>query len=174
MAPKLDALGLADVREYFAAHPEEFKAEDRVKWQDLFILNERFKSVAEAQQYATQLAAKAGKGEDFAKLSTDYGMGDSKFRNGAGIGEKPGEIFPQDLEPTILALKAGQVTVKQTETGFHVLRVAERTYAGTKPYDEKLQAEIRRKLQSQIYEREMKREIDTLWKRSQPQIWGEK
>ena len=55
-----------------------------------------------------------------------------------------------------------------------VLRVAERTYAGTKPYDEKLQAEIRRKLQNQIYEREMKREIDTLWKRSQPQIWGEK
>lgn len=174
LAPKLDALGLADVREYFAAHPDEFKAEDRVKWQDLFVLNERFKTVGEAQQYANQLAAKAGKGEDFAKLATDYGMGDSKFRNGAGIGEKPGEIFPQDLEPTILALKAGQITVKQTETGFHVLRVAERTYAGTKPYDEKLQAEIRRKLQSQIYEREMKREIDTLWKRSQPQIWAEK
>jgi 23S rRNA (cytosine1962-C5)-methyltransferase len=34
--------------------------------------------------------------------------------------------------------------------------------------------EIRRKLQNQIYEREMKREIDTLWKRTQPQIWGEK
>ena len=32
-------------------------------------------------------------------------MGDSKLRNGAGVGEKPGEIFPQELEATILALK---------------------------------------------------------------------
>jgi peptidyl-prolyl cis-trans isomerase SurA len=171
LAPKLDALGLADVREYYASHLSEFQAEDRVKWQDLFVMTERFKSVDEARQYAAQLAARAGKGDDFAKLAAEFGMGDSKFRNGAGIGEKPGEIFPQELEPTILALKAGQVTVKETETGFHILKVAERTFAGPKPYDEKLQAEIRRKLQNQIYEREAKREIDTLWKRTQPQIW---
>jgi hypothetical protein len=61
--------------------------------------------------------------------------------------------------------------VKETETGFHVLRVAERSYAGVKPYDEKLQAEVKRKLQAQIYEREAKRYVDTLWKRCQPQIW---
>jgi len=171
VSPKLDALSLAEVREYYASHLNEFQAEDRVKWQDLFVLSERFRSVTEARQYAHQLAERAGKGEDFAKLCSELSMGDSKFRNGAGIGEKPGEIFPQDLEPTILALKAAQVTVKETESGFHILRVAERTYAGPRPYDEKLQAEIRRKLQAQIYEREAKREIDILWKRCQPQIW---
>jgi hypothetical protein len=171
LSPKLDALGLADVREYYATHLNEFQADDRVKWQDLFVLTERFKSVEEARQYANQLAARAGKGEDFAKLAAEFSMGDSKARNGAGIGEKPGEIFPQDLEPTILALKAGQITLKETESGIHILRIAERTYAGPKPYDEKLQSDIRRKLQNQIYEREMRREIDTLWKRTQPQIW---
>jgi parvulin-like peptidyl-prolyl isomerase len=98
-------------------------------------------------------------------------MGDSKLRSGAGVGEKPGEIFPQELEPAILALKPGQVTIKETETGFHVLKVAERTFAGVRPYDEKLQQDIRRKLQNQIFERESKRFIDTLWKRTQPQIW---
>jgi peptidyl-prolyl cis-trans isomerase SurA len=173
LSPKLDSLGLADVREYYAGHLNEFQADDRVKWQDLFVLTERFKSVEEARQYANQLAARAGKGDDFAKLAAEFSMGDSKARNGAGIGDKPGEIFPQDLEPTILALKAGQITVKETETGFHIIRVAERTYAGPKPYDEKLQADIRKKLQNQIYEREMRREIDTLWKRTQPQIWAD-
>jgi len=173
LSPKLDSLGLADVREYYATHLNEFQAADGVKWQDLFVLSERFKSIEEAKQYANQLAVRAGKGEDFAKLAAEFSMGDSKARNGAGIGDKPGEIFPQDLEPTILALKASQITVKETETGFHVIRVAERTYAGPKPYDEKLQAEIRRKLQNQIYEREMRREIDTLWKRTQPQIWAD-
>ena len=172
MSPHMDKVGLADVRDYFAAHPEEFQAEDRVKWQDLFVLFERFKTPDEARQYAGALANRAARGEDFAKLAETYGMGDAKFRKGAGIGEKPGEIFPPDLEPTILHLKAGQVTVKETETGLHVLRVAERTHAGTRPYDEKVQAEVKRKLQAQIYEREVRRFLDTLWKRTQPQVWA--
>ena len=142
-----------------------------MKWQDLFVLKERFKTPGEAKQYADSMVARASRGEDFSKLASEFSMGDSKLRNGAGVGEKPGEIFPSDLEPTILALKAGQITVKETETGFHVLRVAERTYAGVKPYDEKVQAEVRRKLQAQIYEHETKRFVDTLWKRIQPQIW---
>jgi hypothetical protein len=167
---KLENIGLADVREYYATHPDEYKAEDHVKWQDLFVLAERFRSRTEARQYADSLAARATR-EDFAKLAAEFSMGDSKFRQGAGIGEKPGEIFPQELEPSILALKPGQVTVKETETGFHILRVAERTYAGLKPYDEKLQGEIRRKLQNQVYDREVRRLIVTLWKRAQPQIW---
>jgi peptidyl-prolyl cis-trans isomerase SurA len=171
LSPNMDKISLADIRDYYTAHIDQFQGEDHVKWQDLFVLNERFKSVDEAKQYATHLATRAGKGEDFVKLVAEYGMGDSKLRNGDGVGEKPGEIFPQELEPTILALKQGQVTVKETETGFHVLRVAERTYAGPKPYDEKLQAEIRRRLQNEIFEREAKRFVDTLWKRSQPQIW---
>lgn len=173
VAPSLERISLADVRDYYKAHPDEFMAEDRVKWQDLFVAFDRFKTPDEARQYAAGMASRAARGMDFAKLAADYGMGDSKFRNGAGIGEKPGEIFPADLEPTILALKAGQITVKETETGLHVLRVAERTYAGVRPYDEKVQAEVKRKLQNQIYEREVRRLLDTLWKRTQPQIWVE-
>lgn len=174
LSPMMDKVCLADLREYFAAHAAEFQAEDSVKWQDLYVAKDRFKSVDEARQYATALSARAAKGDDFVKLVAEYGMGDSKLRNGAGVGEKPGDIFPQELEQTILSLKAEQVTVRETETGFHVLRVAERNYAGTQPYTEKLQAEIRRKLQNQIFEREAKRLIDTLWKRSQPQIWLDK
>jgi hypothetical protein len=171
LSPNMDKLSLADIREYYSSHLNEFRAEDRVKWQDLFVLTERFKSVAEARQYATQLADRAGRGEDFVKLVAEYGMGDSKLRSGAGVGEKQGEIFPQELEATILAMKAGQVVIRETETGFHVLRIADRVYAGPRPYDEKLQLEIRRRLQNEIYERAATQFVETLWKRTQPQIW---
>ena len=171
---RADAIGLADVREYYDAHPDEFKAEDRVKWQDLYVMAEQFNTPDEARRYAEQMAARGRKGEDFAVLAAQYSQGDSKLRKGAGIGEKPGEIFPQDLEPTILAMKANQVAVATTESGFHVLRVAERTYVGRRPFDEKLQAEVRRKVQQQIFERESKRFVETLWKRIQPQVWAEK
>ena len=168
---RMNVIALDEIREYYAAHPEQFKAEEKVVWLDLFVMTSRFKTPDEARLYAAHMQAKAVKGEDFAKLASEHGMGDSKFRNGAGIGEKPGEIFPQDLEPTLLAMNAGQVLVKETETGFHVLKVTERTRAGTKPLDEKVQAEIRRKIQAQVYDRESRRLVDTLWKRSQPQVW---
>jgi len=174
LTPMMDKVSLAELREYYAEHASDFKAEDSVKWQDLYVEKERFKSADEARQFATSLSNRAAGGEDFIKLVAAHGMGDSKLRDGAGVGEKPGEIFPQELEPAILSLKSGQVTIKETETGFHILRVAERSYAGTQPYTEKLQFEIRRRLQNQIFEREAKRFVDTLWKRSQPQIWADK
>ena len=133
LSPNMDKLSLADMREYYAAHINEFKAEDSVKWQDLFVSADRFKSRGEARKYADAVAARAARGDDFVKLVTEFGMGDSRLRKGAGIGEKAGEIFPQELEPTILARKAGQITIKETETGYHILRVAERTYAGPRP-----------------------------------------
>ena len=170
---RTDSVSLQDIREFYDKHPNDFKAEDRVVWQDIFVLNDKFASAQEARRYAETLAAKATKSEDFAKLASEFSQGDSKSRNGAGIGETPGEIFPQELEPTILALKAGQITLKPTENGVHILRVAERTYAGRQPFTEALQAEIRSKIQQQIFDRDAKRLIDTLWKRVQPQIWIE-
>jgi hypothetical protein len=47
---------------------------------------------------------------------------------------------------------------------------AERTYAGVRAYDER-QGEVKRKPQAQIYEREVRRIPDGLWKRTRPQIW---
>lgn len=168
---QLEVVSLAAVRAYYDTHADEFKAEDYVKWQDLFVLAEKFPTLDEAKRYTDGLVARAQKGEDFSKLATQYSQGDSASRNGAGIGEKPGDIFPPELEPSILAMKQGQISVKATSAGFHILRVAERTYAGKKPFDEKLQSEIRRKVQNQVYDREVKRLVETLWKRIQPQIW---
>jgi peptidyl-prolyl cis-trans isomerase SurA len=166
-------IGLNDIREYYDSHPDEFKAEDMMKWSDLFVMVDRFKSVAEAQQYAEALASEARKGVDFAELVKKYGHGDSATRGGAGIGEKPGEIFPAELEPALLGMKTGQIGIKATETGFHVLKMNERTVAGRRPFEEKLQLEIRRKVQMTLMEREAKRFVETLWKRLQPQIWIE-
>jgi peptidyl-prolyl cis-trans isomerase SurA len=111
------------------------------------------------------------KGEAFGPIAKQFGHGDSALRDGNGIGEKPGEIFPSEVEPALLRLKSGQSTIVETENGYHIIKVNERTFAGRRPLDEKMQADIKRKIQSQNFEREAKRYIDTLWKRSQPQIW---
>ena len=54
------------------------------------------------------------------------------------------------------------MAVVEMEPGFHVVRVAERSYAGRRPFDDKTQAEIRRKIQAKVSEREFRRVVDGL------------
>ncbi len=168
--PKMNNISLAELKDYYTEHGEQFMAEDRLKWQDLFIRNDRFQTPADAKKYVEWILARVQRGEDFAKITTECDMGDSKDRGGFGFGEERGKIFPQELETTIFTLKQGQVSYLDFETGTHIVRIAERSYAGKKPFDEQVQTEIRRKLQAQISEREYKKIVDTLWRRSQPQI----
>jgi peptidyl-prolyl cis-trans isomerase SurA len=168
---KTETVELIDIREYYDSHQADFKAEESLKWHDIFVAANEFKTAQEAKQYAEQVLARAQKGEDFTKLAEQYGQGDTKARKGVGSGEKPGDIFPPEFEPTLLKMKKGQVHVLVSENGYHILKVSEHVQAGTLPLDEKLQAVIRKKVQEQTFNRERRRYIETLWKRVQPQIW---
>ncbi|MCE9531670.1 MAG: peptidyl-prolyl cis-trans isomerase [Planctomycetes bacterium] len=170
LKPKIASIGLIDIKDYYEQHPEDFKTDDKVKWQDLFIRFDRFRSPEDAKKYIDWLYSRAKRGDDFVKLVEQFDMGDSKLRGSFGFGEERGKIFPPELEAPVFATKAGEVTIVPFETGYHLIRVAERTYAGTKPFDEQVQNEIRRKLQGVISEREYRKVVDTLWRKSQPQI----
>ena len=50
----------------------------------------------------------------------------------------------------------------ELETGFHVVRLVKRQHAGRMPFDEKVQKQIRDKLRNQVFQREMKRLVDSL------------
>jgi len=158
---------LADLQRYYAAHPDEFSTEDRVKWLDLFVSFRYFENTVAARQHAEALVAQARGGADFAKLVSDHGHGDSKLRGGEGIGAKKGEIQPREVEATVFALKPGQVgDVIATETGFHIVKVLEREVAGTRPFDEKTQMFIRGKLAAMIQKTEYEKLIDDLWRKT--------
>ncbi|HEY8505505.1 MAG TPA: peptidyl-prolyl cis-trans isomerase, partial [Gemmataceae bacterium] len=149
--PKVNRISLGQIREYYDEHPEEFRAEDRVKWQDLFVRADQFPSRQEAKRFAEQLAARARGGEDFVELVKQYDQGDSVLRDGAGVGEKRGEIRPPEVEAVVFSLKEGEVgPVVEMAGGFHVVRVAQRQYAGQRPFDIETQNEIRRKLQNRL------------------------
>ena len=170
LRPKVNSISLVDVRDYYEMHGDEFKTDDKVKWQDLFLRVDRFRSKEEARLKADELARRAAQGDDFVKLVNEFDQGDSKSRGGFGFGEERGKIFPPELEATVFSLKQGQATLVDFDSGFHVIRIAERTIAGKRPFDEQVQTEIRRKLQGMVNEREYRKVVDTLWRRSQPQI----
>lgn len=164
-------IGLAQIDQYYRAHPDEFRIEDEAKWMDLFVSYSRFDSPEEARKYAEGLQARAKANEDFEKLVMTHGHGDSPLRHGVGAGEKRGEILPPEVEPTVFSLAPGQVSgLVPTERGLHVVKLVERQNAGIRPYDEKTQQAIREKLTMQVREKERLKLIEELWRKTSVKV----
>jgi hypothetical protein len=155
--PRLDRVGHQEIEEYYRGHPEEFQAQDSVDWQDIFIAAARFPTREAARQFAEGLRARAKAGEDFAGMARQHDMGTSSYQGGAGIGHRRGEIRPGEVEPYLFQMRQGDVgPVVELESGFHIIRVAKRDYAGQKPFNEETQEAIREKLRNDVFNRESK------------------
>ncbi len=164
-------ISLADLKDYYDEHTEEFQMKDRVKWQDLWILKSRFNSPGDARKYCEHLADRARKGEDFVKMVQTLDHNALRDPNGLGLGEERGKILPPDVEPKVFALKLHEVGIVEMDAGFHIVRIEERTYAGSRPFtDSQLQQEIRKQIEHMIQEREYRKKVDSLWTKAQPNI----
>ena len=163
--------GFADIRTYYELHPDEFKSADKVKWLDIFISFNKHPSqqaaLAHAEQVRTQaINTKYGPAADFVALVKKYDNGLAVGNGGVGVGSKRGEIQPADVEPVVWSLKPGEVSSPiWTPTGYHIVKVAERDYAGIQTFDAKLQNQIRDKLQKQNREEEYQKLIEELWRK---------
>ena len=167
----INRLGHEQILEYYQKHPEEFKVADSVIWEDIFIDANKFPNRSAARQFADQLAAKARAGANFQELVNKHDQGDSSYRNGEGYGRHRGEIKPPEAEAILFKMKDGQIgPVVELTNGFHIIRLAKREYAGQKPFDEKIQAAIRNKLEYQVFEREQKRLLADLKRKATIQI----
>lgn len=171
ISTKINNINVADMRDYYDEHAADFMTEDRVKWQDIFLSASRYPSRAEMKRAAQIILQRAQQGEDFMKLAQEYDQGLGK---GTGDGETRGNIRPLEAEALVFKMKPGELNWFEIDTGIHLIRVADRLYAGRRPFDEPTQTEIRRKLQSLISDREYARIIETLWRRNPPQIYADK
>jgi tetratricopeptide (TPR) repeat protein len=162
LVPKRDAVGTAELTDYYEKHPEQFLVEDSVKWQDLFVRKDRFVNDEDAKTYAEWLLQRA-KHEEFAKL-IEFDDGIARWSNGFGFGARKGEINPPELEQTIFALEQGEVAIVHFETGYHIVRVAQRTLPGKRAFSNvEVRREIRERLESEVWDREYRRLVDSLW-----------
>jgi parvulin-like peptidyl-prolyl isomerase len=168
--PAIERIGHQQILEYYQAHGTEFLTVDSVKWNDIFVDASKYPNREEARKFAEQLANKARGGEAWTKLS-QYDNGDSSYRNGEGFGQKHGEIKPLEAEGPLFSLKDGEVgPVVEISTGFHVIKLVKRVYAGKVPLDEKTQDEIRKKIQNQVADLEAKRLLAELKQKASIEI----
>lgn len=167
-------VGFGEIRAYYDKNQNEFKTPDRVKWQHIFISFTKHATQRAAYDYAEALRQKLVAGADFAATSKAYDNGLASGQNGFGTGEKPGEIAPADLAPTVWDLKPGQMSgLLQTPTGYHIVKVVERDYGGVKPFDPKLQNEIRDKLNDKVFREDEAKMVEELWRKGTVRVIAE-
>jgi peptidyl-prolyl cis-trans isomerase SurA len=166
--PKLQHIPLSEIRTYFDTHPDEFTIQDRVKWLDIFIDASRFPNRAAARQFAEQTLASLRGGADFAQTAVELQKaGYNPLLGPEGVGEKPGEIRPAELQTAVFALDAGQLGGPvEVPGGYHLIQVVERTRAGRKPFNAEVQNEIRNKLMGALANKEYKRLVDDMKSRA--------
>jgi peptidyl-prolyl cis-trans isomerase SurA len=158
--------GFADIRAYYERHPNEFKTDDRVKWLDIFISFNKHPTPQAAYQHAERVRLEAANGADFVALVKQHDNGLAVGANGLGVGSKRGEIQPPDVEPTVWALKVGEVSrLIETPAGYHIVKVVERDFAGVRAFDVKVQNQIREKLIHDFREAEYQKLIEELWRK---------
>jgi parvulin-like peptidyl-prolyl isomerase len=160
--PAIDRIGRQQIIEYFQDHAAEFQVDDSVDWQDIFIDANKYPSRDSARRFAEQILMRARNGEDFVKLAK-FDNGSSSYQNAEGLGHKRGEVNPAEAEPILFQMHDGEIgPLVELPTGFHIVRVVKRQYAGQLTLDEKTQTEIRRKLQAETFDREAKKLIEEL------------
>jgi parvulin-like peptidyl-prolyl isomerase len=153
--PALDRISREEIEDFYQKHPEEFQVKDGVTWQDIFVDAAKYRDRASARQFASTLAIRAKAGEDFKGLVKAFDQGDSSYRNGEGYGHLPGQIKPPEAEPVLFKMRPGEVgPIVETWNGFHVIRLIKREYKGIKPFDTETQRAIKRKLESEVWDRE--------------------
>jgi peptidyl-prolyl cis-trans isomerase SurA len=136
--------------------------DDSVDWQDIFIDANKYPSRESARRFADQILMRARNGEDFVKLAK-FDNGSSSYQNAEGLGHKRGEVNPTEVEPILFQMHDGEIgPLVELPTGFHIVRLVKRQYAGQLTLDEKTQTEIRRKLQAETFDREAKKLIEEL------------
>src|SRR5262249_53222036 len=140
---------------------------DRVKWQHIFISFTKHSTQQAAYAHADAILKHLAGGADFAATSMRFDNGLAAGQKGFGVGESPTEIAPAELADTVLSkLKPGQMSGPiQTPTGYHIVKVTERDYAGVRPFDSKLQAEIREKLNKKYFDEDEAKLIEELWRK---------
>jgi parvulin-like peptidyl-prolyl isomerase len=166
----IDRIGHEEILAYYTGHPEEFQVADNVKWQDIFIDGQKpGRTAEEARILANNILERIRNGAEFTEFG-QYDDGESGLaRKGFGYGSQRGEIQPREAEPIVFQLKDGQVgPLVELPSGFHIIRLVKREYAGKMPFnEEKTQIAIRDKLRKEIANRESQRLIDDLKRKAQ-------
>lgn len=140
----------AEVKTYYTAHADEFQVPETVRAHHILLRvlpNASAADKAKVRARAEDVMKKVqAKGADFETLARQYSEDPSAVRDGGNIGLFAREDMPKTkaFADAAFAANKGQIVGPvETELGYHIIRLDEKTPAHTAPLDKQLTELIR-------------------------------
>jgi peptidyl-prolyl cis-trans isomerase C len=128
-----------DYEAYYNAHKKEFENPEMVRARHILVAvkpNATEEEKKAALKKAEDILEKAKKGEDFAKLASEYSDDPGSKAKGGDLGFFTQGSMVGKFEQAAFTLKPGEISpVVETEFGYHIIKVEERKAAEQQPYD---------------------------------------
>jgi peptidyl-prolyl cis-trans isomerase D len=125
-----------EVDEHYRANIDQFSNPEQVRASHILLKTEG-KDEAEVRKAAEGLLAKVKAGADFASLAKQLSEDDVSKARGGDLDFFGRGSMVKPFEDAAFALAPGETSdLVKTDYGFHIIRVAEKRPAGTRPLDE--------------------------------------
>ncbi|MDA1184509.1 MAG: peptidyl-prolyl cis-trans isomerase [Acidobacteria bacterium] len=126
----------ADLQRYYNNNIGQYQTPEQIRASHI-LLNTEGKDEAEVRAQAEDLLMQLEAGADFAMLATTYSEDSGTAVNGGDLDYfGRGRMVPE-FETAAFALEPGQTSgIVQTQYGFHIIRVFDKTPATTQPFDD--------------------------------------
>ncbi|MCF6277176.1 MAG: peptidyl-prolyl cis-trans isomerase [Anaerolineales bacterium] len=175
ITPKPKPVTHEDLLNDYQKRLDEYKFPAKVRWEELAVRFDRVgNDRAAAWRAITQLGNEVWqqvatnpkvRGSVFAKVAQEKSHGITAKQGGQHDWTTQGAMRSEAIDQAIFTLKLGQMSsVLESEQGFHIVRVLERTEAGQTPFTE-AQAEIRKKINLQRRRELSKKQLAKLRKK---------
>lgn len=159
-----------ELHERYDRDKERYRLPERAHLREIVILRpDAPAGVDAARQRATDAAAQARSGADFAKLASTASEAGTKAKGG-DLGEvNRGELLP-DLDKAVFNAVSGTVIGPiETKSGWHILKVEQRLPSEV-PAFESIKDKLRRDVSDETFQRDLKAYLDRLRKDAFVQI----
>lgn len=137
-----------DALRHYEDHPGEFGTPEQVRARHILVRSSRTAPQDERRQAeakAEDLLKQVQQGGDFSQLAAEHSDDPGSRRRGGDLGPVPRGVMAPEFEQAAFALQPGEVSgLVQTNFGYHIIRVEEKTPASVQPFDEVREQLIKR------------------------------
>jgi peptidyl-prolyl cis-trans isomerase D len=167
---RAQAEGAVDVSEqaledYYESVKERFTTQEERKARHILITTGEGMPDAQAEKLATELAAKAKAGEDFAQLAKANSKDPGSAAQGGDLGWAQRGMFVGPFEEALFAMQPGEIRGPvKTQFGYHVLKLEEVKASHAQSFEEAradVEAEYRKEKSQTIFYDQTQKLADT-------------
>lgn len=134
---------------FYDEHREDFEIKARARWQQVMVEFKNYRSRREAKRAIVEMGNQIVYGADMETVARKGSDGFRADEGGIHDWTTQGSLVLKKLDEAIFSLPVGELSdIVETDRGFHIVRVLERSEAGVVPFTE-AQVQIRKKLEEE-------------------------